>query len=390
MESGIDHGTIRSGRSADYGQLVQVLAVQTAVRRQRLPALDLLIIDECHLARARSYQLLIQALGRPRLLGLTGTPQRLDGLPLGDVFDRLVPTCSTLQLVEEGLLVPIRLFNPNLVALPDRRGKDFDNAQDAAILSAPSIVGDALSHWKQYCHGRRGVVFCSSVAHAHALAEQWRRAGYRAMAIDGDSEDGDRIEAREGLKAGRLDMVACARLWIAGVDVPEIDVVMWLRRTTSLVDWLQGNGRGLRLAPWTGKKDLIIIDPVGNSDESRLDHPYKEWEWSLEGKAKKKKEQSISVKVCPVCFAAMPSAQPRCSECGHVFRAAPRVELQQVDGELIEREFQRREAKREQGSAQTLEQLIEVGKRRQMKNPRGWARHVLAARQAKGQWGRVA
>jgi len=380
IKSGIGYGTVRSGKSADYSQAVQLLAVQTAVRRKYLPPTDLLIIDECHLARAPSYQVLIKALGCPRLLGLTGTPQRLDGLPLGDVFDRLVHTCSTLQLVEEGLLVPIRLFNPNLVALPDRRGKDFDNAEDAAILSTPSIVGDALSHWKQYCDGRRGVVFCSSVAHSHALAEQWRRAGYRAMAIDRDSEDSDRTEAREGLKAGRLDMVACARLWIAGVDVPEIDVVMWLRRTTSLVDWLQGNGRGLRLAPWTGKKDLIIIDPVGNSDESRLDHPYKEWEWSLEGKAKKKKEQSISIKVCPKCFAAMPSARPSCSECGHVFRAAPRMELQQVDGELIEREFQRREAKREQSQASTLEDLIQIGRRRGMKNPTGWARHVMAAR----------
>ena len=387
LEAGIGYGSIRSGRSTDYSQSVQVIAVQTAVRRRQLPPLDLLIIDECHLARARSYRVLIDALGNPMLLGLTGTAQRLDGLPLGDVFDVLVPTCSTLQLVEEGLLVPIRLFNPNLITLPDRRGKDFDNAEDAAILSEPAIVGDALSHWKRYCHGRRGVIFCSSVSHAHAIADQWRRAGYRAMAIDGDSEDDDRKEAREGLKAGRLDVVACARLWIAGVDVPEIDAVMWLRRTTSLVDWLQGNGRGLRLAPWAGKKDLIIIDPVGNSDPNRLDHPYREWEWSLKGKAKKKAEQSISVKVCPKCFAAMPSARPRCSECGHVFTTAPRQELQQIDGELIEREFQKRERRREQGHAQTIADLVELGQQRGMKNPHGWARHVWAAREAKA--GRV-
>jgi hypothetical protein len=152
--------------------------------------------------------------------------------------------------------------------------------------------------------------------------------------------------------------------------------------------WFQV-GCGLRLAPWTGKKDLIIIDPVGNSDESRLDHPYKEWEWSLEGKAKKKKEQSISIKVCPKCFAAMPSARPSCSECGHVFRLATQMELQQVDGELIEREFQRREAKREQATAATLEDLIAIGKRRGMKSPAGWARHVMAARSLRSGKARV-
>jgi len=164
--------------------------------------------------------------------------------------------------------------------------------------------------------------------------------------------------------------------------------VIWLRRTTSVTAWLQGNGRGLRTAP--GKKDLLIIDHTDNSDPSRLDHPLIEREWSLEGKAKKKKEQSISVKVCPKCFAAMPSAKPSCSECGHVFTAAPRAELQQVDGELVERKLEIRQRRTEQASATTLEQLIQLGKDRKMKNPRGWARHVLAARQAKGHWAAVA
>jgi superfamily II DNA or RNA helicase len=387
LEAGVSHGNIRSGRSADYSQLVQVVSVQTAARRDRLPPADLIIVDECHLARARSYGAVFDAVGRPLLLGLTATPQRLDGLPLGDVFDLLVPTCSTAQLIEEGLLVPIRLFAPQLTALPDLRGKEYNQDRDSAILSSPAIVGDALSHWKRLCQGRRGVAFCSSVAHAEAVAEQWRRAGYRAMAVHGDSDDADRREAIAGLRAGRLDLVACAQLWIAGVDVPEIDVVIWLRRTTSLTAWLQGNGRGLRLAPWAGKKDLLIIDHVGNSDPLRLDHPLVEHDWSLEGKAKKNKEQSISVKICPKCFAAMPSARPRCSECGHVFTAAPRQELQQIDGELIEREFQKRERRREQGHAQTIADLVELGRQRGMKNPHGWARHVWAAREAKA--GRV-
>lgn len=392
LEAGVSHGNIRSGRSADYNQLVQVVSVQTAARRDRLPPADLIIVDECHLARARSYGAVFDAVGRPLLLGLTATPQRLDGLPLGDVFDLLVPTCSTAQLIEEGLLVPIELFSPNPIDLPKLRGKDFDNAEDAAILSSPAIVGDALSHWKRLCQGRRGVAFCSSVAHAEAVAEQWRRAGYRAMAVHGDSDDADRREAIAGLRAGRLDLVACAQLWIAGVDVPEIDVVIWLRRTTSVTAWLQGNGRGMRIAPWAGKKDLLIIDHVGNSDPLRLDDPLKIWDWSLDGKAKKREGQTISVKICPKCFATMPSARPRCGDCGHVFTAASRRELQQVDGELVKRDLQNRQReivgrRREQGHAQTIADLVELGRQRGMKNPHGWARHVWAAREAKA--GRV-
>ncbi len=376
--AGINHGQIRAGRSVNYRVPVQVVAVQTAVRRQGLPRPDLIIIDECHLAVAKTYRQVIDAVGRPMLLGLTGTPQRLDGRGLGEVFDDLVLTCSTLQLIEEGLLAPVRLFAPRLADLPACRGKDFNQEQDASILGKPKIIGDALTHWQKLCAGRRGVAFCCNVRHAQAVAEQWRRAGYRAMAVHGKSSDAERREAITGLRAGRLDLVACAELWIAGVDVPEIDAVIWLRGTTSVTAWLQGNGRGLRIAP--GKKDLLIIDHTDNSDPSRLDHPLREWEWSLDGKAKKKAEQRISVKVCPKCFAAMPSAAQRCNECGHVFSAAPRAELLQVDGELVERKLEIRSRKREQGSAQTLEELIQVGQQRGMKNPRGWARHVMAAR----------
>jgi superfamily II DNA or RNA helicase len=215
------------------------------------------------------------------------------------------------------------------------------------------------------------------------VAEQWRREGYRAVAVHGGSDDDERREAITGLRAGRLDLVACAQLWIAGVDVPEIDAVVWLRPTQSLTAWLQGNGRGLRIALL--KSDLLVLDHVGNC--LRLGHPLEVHQWSLDGRAKRSREAALSVKVCPQCFAAMPSARPTCPDCGHQF-TPERREIMQVPGELVE--VQRREAKREQGRASTIEDLIAIGKRRGMKNPTGWARHVMAARQAKGQWRAVA
>ena len=381
---GISHGSIRAGRSADYSQMVQVVAVQTAVRRPSLPRPHLIIVDECHLAIATSYQKVIAAAGHPLLLGLTGTPQRLDGRGLGEVFDLLVPTCSTAELINEQLLAPVRVFAPPGADLSGigRRGGDFDQGQAGAILSRPAVVGDALSHWKKLCSGRRGVAFCTTVAHAQAVADQWRAAGYRAMAVHGDSDDADRREAIAGLRAGRLDLVACAQLWIAGVDVPEIDAVIWLRPTSSLTAWLQGNGRGLRIAK--GKSDLLVLDHVGNCN--RLDHPLAVHEWTLEGKAKKARDAALSVKICPKCFSAMPSAARECPDCGHEF-VVERRELVHVDGEL--EEVQRVERKREQATAQTLDELIAIGRARNMKNPHGWARHVLAARSLRSGKARV-
>ena len=377
--AGISHGNIRAGRSSDYGKLVQVVAVQTAVRRSHLPRPDLIIVDECHLAVANSYRQVIAAAGNPRLLGLTGTPQRLDGRGLGEVFDLLVHTCSTAELIDEALLAPIRIFAPPGADLSGigRRGGDFDQGQAGAVMSRPQVVGDALSHWQKLCTGRRGVAFCTTVSHAQAVAEQWQRAGFRAVAVHGGSDDAERREAVAGLRAGRLDLVACAQLWIAGVDVPEIDAVIWLRPTQSLTAWLQGNGRGLRTAP--GKADLLILDHVGNS--ARLGHPLTVHDWTLDGRVKRAKEAAPSVKVCSQCFAAMRSGTQQCPECGHAF-APERRELQHVEGEL--QEVIARQARRaEQSSAQTFEQLVRIGHRRGMANPRGWARHVLAAREAK-------
>jgi DNA repair protein RadD len=385
MAAGIAHGQIRAGLTTDYSQAVQVVAVQTAVRRSMLPKPDLVIVDECHLAVANTYRKVIDAVGYPLLLGLTGTPQRLDGRGLGEVFDRLVLTCSTAELIAEQLLAPVRVYAPpgaDLSGLRTRAG-EYDQGQAGELLSRPAVVGDALSHWKKLCSGRRGVAFCTTVAHAQMVAEQWRDAGYRAMAVHGGSDDAERREAIVGLRGGRLDLVACAQLWIAGVDVPEIDAVIWLRPTQSLTAWLQGNGRGLRIA--NGKDDLLILDHVGNC--SRMGHPLDVHEWSLDGRVKRQRDASPSVKVCPACFACLASRVQVCGECGHQF-TPERRELQHVDGELVE--VQQQVARREQAKAQTLEALVEIGRRRGMKHPRGWARHVLAARQAKGQWKVVA
>jgi superfamily II DNA or RNA helicase len=310
------------------------------------------------------------------LLGLTGSPQRLDGRGLREAFDLLVPTCSTAELIDEQLLAPVRVFAPPGADLSGigRRGGDFDQGQAGAIMSRPAVVGDALSHWKKLCNGRRGVAFCATVAHAKAVAEQWRSAGFQAMAVHGNSDDEERREAIAGLRAGRLDLVACAQLWIAGVDVPEIDTVIWLRPTRSLTAWLQGNGRGLRIAQ--GKRDLLILDHVGNC--ARLGHPLQEHEWTLDGLKKRDREQAPSVKVCPVCFATSMSAAQVCRECGHVFAPQETRELKQVDGELREIAVLKR---REQGKAADLEALRQLAQQRGYK--RGWAERVYQARLAK-------
>ena len=159
-----------------------------------------------------------------------------------------------------------------------------------------------------------------------------------------------------------------------------------LRPTQSLAGHLQMIGRCLRPQPG---KEAVILDHVGNNE--RLGHHLDPQEWSLDGIKKREHSKALSVKTCPKCFCAMASTLSLCPECGHAFRPE-RQKLVTVEGELreISQQELRCRKKREQGEARSLEDLIALGTKRGLKNPQGWARHVLAGRQTRGHWSRVA
>lgn len=379
--AGIEHGFIMAGMPRNPFKPVQVVSVQTAVRRPVVRQPGLIIVDECHLAVADTYRQVLDAAGNPPILGLTGTPCRLDGRGLGELFDVIIPTCSTGDLIAEGLLAPIRYYaptKPDLTGIRSQAG-DYAIAQLAEAVDRPSIIGDAVAHYRKYAHGCRAVAFCVNIAHAEHTAAAFTAAGYRAVAISGNSSRQERQDALTGLRQGTIDIVCNCALWVAGVDCPEIGCVILLRPTKSLTMYLQSVGRGLRTAP--GKSDLIVLDHASCVFTHGL--PQDPREWSLEAKPKRKGASAPAVRECPECFACHEPA-PVCPSCGHVYQRETVVRgPDERDGELVELDpvALRRQRNREQAGAQTLEQLIEIGRRRGMKHPEGWARHVLSARQ---------
>jgi superfamily II DNA or RNA helicase len=192
-----------------------------------------------------------------------------------------------------------------------------------------------------------------------------------------------RRDLLQALGTGRIRILTSCALIGEGVDVPSVGGCILLRPTASTSLHLQMIGRCLRPSP--GKAAAVVLDHVGNT--LRLGHHLEPREWTLDGLKKRDREQAPSVKVCPQCFATSMSAAQVCRECGHVFAPQETRELKQVDGELVE--VAARERKREQGSAQSLQDLIALGQSRGYKNPVAWAKHVLAARQTKGQWSKI-
>lgn len=383
----INHGFIMAGRMADRRQPVQIVSVQTAVRRlDRLEKPNLIIIDEAHLAVAATYQEILNWAGPScwRLL-LTATPIRLDGRGMGEVADIIINTCTTEELIDEGLLAPIKYYAPSGPDLSGVKtlGGEFNQGELAKVMLKPKITGSAVAHYAKLARNRPAVAFCVSVEHAQHVAQEFQSAGFRALAISGDSDPVIRDSALKDLQNGRLDVVCNCQLWVAGVDAPAISCIIQLAPTQSLVKYLQSIGRGLRTHP--GKQDCVILDHAGNSE--RHGSPLLEREWTLEAKEKKKsaKKSEVPAKSCPKCFATVSSAASHCI-CGHEFAPVPR-EIEHVEGELVDVDLQaaRVAARKEQGRAQTEADLVAIGRSRGMKRPELWARHVMRARAAKQQ-----
>ncbi|MGL4517039.1 MAG: DEAD/DEAH box helicase [Shewanella sp.] len=383
----LEHGVIASGKSRSTLP-AQVASVQTLVRRMdQYKEPDLLIIDEAHRAAAKTYQTIIERWPNARVIGLTATPQRTDGKPLDVLFDTLVMGPTIRALMDDGYLCDYEIYAPPIgidVSTVKRKMGDYDSKELEEAVDKTSITGDAVAHYKTHASGKRCVVMCVSIKHAEHVAEQYLAAGVPAGVIEGTMTGPQRENMLADFAAGRMMVICNVQLLVEGVDIPAIEVVQWLRPTQSLVIWMQGNGRGLR--PADGKGDLIIFDHVGNCLRHGL--PDDDREWSLEGKEKGSKKSAaadeVKIKQCGNCYAVFRPGPQACPHCGAAVAGQQR-ELEVVDGQLekVDKDAIRREAKREQGSARTLEDLVALGMRRKMAKADSWAAITHAARQGR-------
>lgn len=384
---GIPYGLIASGEPRRPSAPVQIATIGTLARRiDSLVPPDMVILDEAHHVACESWSKLLARLGNPYIVGLSASPVRLDGRGLSDYFSALVAGPAPRELIASGYLSPFRTFAPPTVdtsGLHTRAG-DYVRAESETLLDKPSITGSALSEYRRICDGKRAIVFCVSIQHSQHVAEQFRQAGYSALHVDGTTADTVRDGAIDDFERGRIQVLCNVDLCGEGLSINGIECVILLRPTQSLALFIQQVGRGLRRAP--GKSELVILDHVGSTqrfgfiDETR--------EWSLQGEERgHKKTAATSVKICPGCFCALSPRVSRCDQCGHTFEAAPRQvderegELKEITTEEAAEQIARRHARREQGRAQTLEQLLEIERRKGYRP--GWAAHVFQARQAK-------
>ena len=230
-------------------------------------AFDYIVIDEVHHAYAPSYQRVLAFFQPQFLLGLTATPHRGDDVHVSILFDnKTVFKAGLKEGIETEALVPFHYHGLvdaiDYEPIPWRSGK-FDKEKLLEAQQTQARFQQIWEAWNDY-PADRTLLFCSTIEHADIMAEWLREKGVSAGAVHSGKRSLDREEAIEGLSSGRLQAVCTVDLFNEGVDIPEIERVMFLRPTSSRVILLQQLGRGLRVCTDIGKKQLIVIDFVGN------------------------------------------------------------------------------------------------------------------------------
>lgn len=406
-DAGVEHGIIAPGFTPTRDP-VQVASIQTLANRlDKIGEFDLIVIDEGHHAPAAGYVKLIASQPNAKTLLVTATPERLDGRGLGihagGCCDEIVIGPSSGDLIREGYLTPIRVFapatGPDLSGVKIRMG-DYERGGLETAMSAPTLVGDAVEHYARHAPGKPAVAFCVSVEHAKSVAATFRAAGWRAVAADGSMSTEDRDAALGGLATGAVQVLCVCDLVSEGLDIPGISVVILLRATKSLVNFLQWIGRGLRPVYASGfdlgdqggrtaaiaasdKPHCLVLDHAGCT----LTHgmPDAERAWSLDGRPKK--QAGPPTKQCSKCFAIY-TPRPVCPECGHSTAKEDKAarEMEVIAGELAEIDAAKLEALRTTPltklltGRETRAELEEI--RKAKKYHPGWVRHVLRERAA--------
>jgi superfamily II DNA or RNA helicase len=266
---GVRSGIIQAGFDPRPLERVQVASIDTlrvrAIRSKAmpLPPADLLVIDECHHAPARTYQEIIDAYPDAILLGLTATPCRGDGRGLGGIFEVMIECPQVAALIQQEHLVRTRVYapiDPNLTGVGTRTG-DYIESQLAERMDKPKLIGDIVTHWHKFAERRKTVAFAVNVAHSIHLRDEFVRSGVRAEHIDGGTPKDERDATLARLASGQIEVVTNCQVLTEGFDLPELGCCILARPTRKMGLYRQMVGRVLRPAP--NKVDAIVLDHSG-------------------------------------------------------------------------------------------------------------------------------
>ena len=252
---------------------IQTFNSQTFTEKTTAEYYDYIVVDEFHHAAAPTYQKLLSYYQPEILLGLTATPERMDGKSILSYFNnRIAAEIRLPEAIDRKLLCPFQYFGVTDTIDLDKlkwSAGGYDKAELSNIYTMSGLeanrradlVVSSLLKYVTDIDEVKGLGFCVSVAHAEFMSDYFNQHGIPSMFLTGNSPDDERKQASRDIVTGKVRFIFVVDIYNEGVDIPEINTVLFLRPTESLTIFLQQLGRGLRLCE--NKDCLTVLDYIG-------------------------------------------------------------------------------------------------------------------------------
>jgi superfamily II DNA or RNA helicase len=287
------HGLIISQSIEQKKFPMQIGSVPTLTRRLERwedKDFDIIIIDEAHHVKAKSYKKIIDFYPNAKILGVTATPYRLNGAGFRPEFDDLIISPSVAEFIKRGYLSEYVYYSirptSELQKEIDRMKLDFEGdykeSEMMGVMDRDYIRAGILSTYQKFAEGKKGIVYTINREHNTHLAYAFNQAGIVSAAIDSETPKEKRDELVQKFRRGDIQVLFNVNIFSEGFDCPDVEVIQLARPTKSLAMYLQQVGRGLR--PHGSKEKLIILDNVGLFNKFGFPSARRKWRYHFEGR----------------------------------------------------------------------------------------------------------
>lgn len=337
LVSQIKNSFVKQG--VDLSNCTIMTVGKVANRLEKIPKPDLIIIDEAHHTRAKSYEKIINYFKDVPLLGFTATPWRMDGKGFNDLYSSLVEGPQVEWLIEHNRLADYTYVSRILGKkdlLKVSSTSDYTNRSMNQYIKSMNF-GNMIKTYEEFAKDRKTIVYAPSIESAKLIVRKFKENGFNAVKVDSKTHKTEREEILNNFKIGKTKIIVNVDLISEGFDVPDCSCVIMLRPTKSLVLYLQQAMRCMRYQP---HKKAIIIDHVGNfkSEEKvkvkyfginneiktkvkkyPFGFPRDKRNWTIYGRTKptlSNSNKGPAITTCDYCYAVIPANSVVCPICG--------------------------------------------------------------------------
>ena len=320
---GVIHGVLNEPSKANPSASVQLTCWQTLKNKDPSKWIpDIIIYDECHGSVSEKCIEVMLRYPNAYIFGFTATPYRDDERGLADLYEELILSCQTSDLINEGYLIQPKYYSINNTIEASTAISFDSNEEELSTDDADVLIGaDVVRNFKNICPNAKTCVFCPSIEKAEEVAEKFRKAGFTARSVDAKTPKKKREKILEDFAASKFQIICNALLLKEGWDCPDLECVIFLRNVKSRIVYRQGAGRCMRLRKDGKPKQAYILD-FFKCHEYFGCYPWDDEEYTLEGgyepTAKNKNEENSDIKplICRECGFITDTSFDNCPDCG--------------------------------------------------------------------------